>query len=96
MSVITSGKLAKSDPELVDNFAAAVDEVTAYAQEHPDEVRQTLTTFLDMKDDLAQKVLVEDFRAQMDQEALQKLAEMAKADGLLKKDLDMKTFMPAS
>ncbi|WP_170297251.1 ABC transporter substrate-binding protein [Georgenia thermotolerans] len=96
MAVFTSGKLAKQDPELVDNFAAAVDDVTAYAQEHPDEVRETLTTFLDMKPELAQKVLIEDFRGQMDRDALQTLADLALQDGILKNKVDMDTFMPKS
>ena len=94
MSVITAGTLAEQDPEMVDEFVAAVDEVTTFAQENPDKVRETLTTFLEMDDALAQKVLIEDFGAQMDEEAMQKLADLSLEYGLLSEPVDMEKLMP--
>ena len=49
-----------------------------------------------MKPELAQKVLIEDFRGQMDRDALQTLADLALQDGILKNKVDMDTFMPKS
>ncbi|WP_345042620.1 ABC transporter substrate-binding protein [Georgenia daeguensis] len=94
MSVITAGTLAEQDPEMVDEFVAAVDEVTAFAQENPDKVRETLTTFLEMDDALAQKVLIEDFGAQMDEEAMQELADLSLEYGLVTEPVDMEKLMP--
>jgi NitT/TauT family transport system substrate-binding protein len=94
MSVITSGNLLADDPELVESFKTAVDEVTAYAQEHPDEVRTTLTEFLDMEQPLADAVLIEDFGAEMDADALQVLADLSLADGILTQPVDVEQFVP--
>jgi NitT/TauT family transport system substrate-binding protein len=94
MSVITAGTLAESDPELVDEFVSAVDEVTAFAQENPDKVRETLTTFLDMDSELADQVLMENFGAQMNEESMQKLAELSLKHGVLTNEVDMASFMP--
>jgi len=94
MSVITAGTLAESDPELVDEFVSAVDEVTAFAQENPDKVRETLTTFLDMDSELADQVLMENFGAQMNEESMQKLAELSLKHGVLTDEVDMASFMP--
>lgn len=94
MSVITAGTLAEQDPEMVDEFVAAVDEVTAFAQENPDKVRETLTTFLEMDDALAQKVLIEDFGAQMDEEAMQEMADLSLEYGLVTEPVDMEKLMP--
>jgi NitT/TauT family transport system substrate-binding protein len=94
MSVITAGTLAEQDPEMVDEFVAAVDEITAFAQENPDKVRETLTTFLEMDEALAQKVLIEDFGAEMDGEAMQSLADLSLEYGLLSEPVDMEKLMP--
>lgn len=94
MSVITSGPLAERDPEMVQEFVAAVDEVTTFAQDNPDKVRATLTTFLDMDETLANEVLVERFGAEMDEDSLRALSDLSVKYGLLEKPVDMATFMP--
>lgn len=94
MSVITAGTLVEQDPEMVEEFVSAVDEVTAFAQENPDLVRETLTTFLEMDEALAQKVLIEDFGAEMDEEAMAALADLSLEYGLLNEPVDMEQLMP--
>ncbi|TRW44680.1 ABC transporter substrate-binding protein [Georgenia yuyongxinii] len=94
MSVITAGPLAESDPDMVQEFVAAVDEVTTFAEDNPDKVRATLTTFLDMDEALANKVLVEHFGAQMNEDSLQALSDLSVKYGLLQNPVDMATFMP--
>lgn len=94
MTVITSGQLTQSDPELVEEFTAAVDEATAFAQANPDEVRGVLTSFLDMDAALADEVLIEDFDAEMNEDALQTLADLALQDGVLSKPVDLASFLP--
>ena len=94
MSVVTSGSLAESDPDLIERFVAAVDEVTAFAQDNPDLVRETLTTFLEMDEELAAEVLLEDFGAEIDRAAMQSLADLSLEYGVLSEPVDMDSFMP--
>ena len=94
MVVLTSGSLAESDPEMVEEFVAAVNETTAFAQENPDAVRESLLTFLDMDEALAQKVLIEDFGPEINRPAIEKLAELAQTDGLVDEPVDVDAFVP--
>ncbi|WP_369373095.1 ABC transporter substrate-binding protein [Promicromonospora sp. Populi] len=90
--VVVTG--SEQDPELVAAFAAAVDEVTAYAEAHDDELRATLADFLEMEPALAESVVLEDFRADVDADALQALADMALANGVLTEPVDVAAFVP--
>ncbi|WP_127129655.1 ABC transporter substrate-binding protein [Georgenia sp. SYP-B2076] len=94
MAVFSSGKQVEQDPAMVKEFVAAVDETTEYAQAHPDEVRETLLTFLKMDQGLAQKVLIEDFGATINPDAITALSDLAVKDKLLKKPVDVSTFLP--
>lgn len=94
MAVITSGDLVESDPDLVQRFVTAVDEVTAFSQDNPDLVRDTMVTFLEMDEGLAQVVLLEGFGAEMDREAMQSLADLSLEYGVLSEPVDMDSFMP--
>ncbi|HLV04162.1 MAG TPA: ABC transporter substrate-binding protein [Actinomycetaceae bacterium] len=92
--VVTSGALADADAGLVADFAAAVDEVTAYAQEHPGLVRETLTTFLDLDRELLSEVVLEEFGAEPDRAALDTLADLALEQGMLEEPVDLDAFLP--
>lgn len=94
MIVLTSGKLADSDPDMVKRFTAAVDEVATFAQDNPDKIRQELTTFLDMDDELAGEVLVEEFRPAIDRDSMQQLADLSLEQGVLSEPVDMERLLP--
>ncbi|MGH8965201.1 MAG: ABC transporter substrate-binding protein [Actinomycetes bacterium] len=95
MGVITSGALAEKDPEMVEEFTAAVDEVTAYAQENPDAVATSLAGFLEMPEDVAGALVMEDFRSDVDADAMQTLSDLSVEDGILPEPVDMGTFLPS-
>ncbi|WP_089300716.1 hypothetical protein [Haloechinothrix alba] len=67
-----------------------MEDTLTYAGAHPDEVRTTLTEFLDMDAALAEKVALETFTTEPNRGALETLADLAVQDGLLeeKPDLD--------
>lgn len=96
MGVLTSGALAEKSPDMVAEFTAAVDEVTAYAQEHPEDVATALSGFLDMPEDVAGSLVMEDFRADIDADAMQTLADLSVDDGILAEPVDMGTFLPSA
>ncbi|MFH5824323.1 ABC transporter substrate-binding protein [Georgenia sp. AZ-5] len=92
--MVTSSQYAQQEPDVVEDFVAAVEESTTYAQENPDEVRAILPEFLEMDPALAERVLIEDFDAQLDPEPLQRLADLAEEDGLLEQPVDLEEFLP--
>jgi NitT/TauT family transport system substrate-binding protein len=72
----SSGKWAADNPEVLKDFKAALAEVSDYAQEHPDEVRALLPSFLKMDPDLAKDLLLEEHSAEIDREALEKVSQL--------------------
>ena len=94
MGVITSGSLAEESPETVEAFTAAVDEVTAFAQENPDALSEALAGFLEMDPAVAEALVMEDLRADIDADAMQTLADLSLADDILTEPVDMDAFLP--
>ncbi|MDX3456556.1 ABC transporter substrate-binding protein [Streptomyces sp. ME02-8801-2C] len=78
----TSTKLTKQNPDLVKKFAAAVGESLQYANDHPDEARQILTTYTKIGGDVLNKLALPSWPTDVDMASLQKLASLGEADGL--------------
>ncbi|WP_240793258.1 ABC transporter substrate-binding protein [Arthrobacter crystallopoietes] len=71
-----SGKWAADNPELIEDFKAALVEVSDYAQTHQDEVRALLPSFLKMDPELANDLLLEEHSAEIDRESLEKINQL--------------------
>lgn len=54
--ILSSESFIDSNPDVVDDFRAAVDDATAYALDHDDEVRATIPTFTQLQPDLAEVI----------------------------------------
>jgi NitT/TauT family transport system substrate-binding protein len=86
-----STKLAQENPELVKKFTEAVTESLKYASEHPDEARQTLTTYTKINGEVLKNLTLPTWPAEYDMASLEKLAELGEQDGIFggkKPDLD--------
>lgn len=86
-----STKLAKENPDLVKRFTEAVTESLEYASAHPDEARQTLTTYTKIDGEVLKNLTLPTWPAQYDMASLEKLASLGEKDGIFggkKPDLD--------
>jgi NitT/TauT family transport system substrate-binding protein len=92
----TSGKTVNDKADLVTRMRTAMNEATAYAEAHPDEVRKTLETFLKMKPDLAAKVNLETFTSKVNEEGLKALGDLAVQDKVLKAPADLTKLLATS
>lgn len=90
----TSEELAESDPDLVENFTAAVEESLEYADSHPDEVRDIVQTYTEIDDELIAQVTLPKWSSTINEESTQKLADLAEQDGLLEKPADLSALLP--
>lgn len=90
----TSEQLAQKQPELVDDFTAALDESLEYADSHPDEVRDIVQTYTEIDADLMSKVTLPKWGTEINRDSTQKLADLALQDGLLKKPADLDALLP--
>lgn len=90
----TSQQYAQKNPELVKKFQEATIESLKYADSHPDEVREILTTYTKIPSDLLDKLTLPHFPAEPDRASIERLAELGQQDGLFEKAPDLDKLLP--
>jgi NitT/TauT family transport system substrate-binding protein len=90
----TSAQLMTRNPDLVKRFTDAMKESLAYADAHPDEVRAVLSTYTKIAPDVAAKMTLPKFPAEINRQSVQTLADLAHGDGLLPKAPDVNALLP--
>jgi NitT/TauT family transport system substrate-binding protein len=90
----TSEKLLQSDPDLVARFTEALAESEAYAQEHPEETRATATTYTSLTAEQVAGVTLPRFPTELNRDSLERIAELADGDGLLREPVDLDELLP--
>ncbi|MDX3640271.1 ABC transporter substrate-binding protein [Streptomyces sp. MB09-02B] len=90
----TSQQYAQKNPELVKKFQEATVESLEYADSHPDEVREILTTYTKIPSDLLDKLTLPHFPAEPDRPSIERLAELGVQDGLFDKAPDLDKLLP--
>jgi NitT/TauT family transport system substrate-binding protein len=90
----TSEKTAKTKPDLVKRFAAAMQKSLQYADAHPDAVRKVLGTYTKIDPSVAAALTLPKFPTQVNRAGLQTLEDLAVKDGLVKKAPDVNELLP--
>jgi NitT/TauT family transport system substrate-binding protein len=91
----TSGQLMESDPELVGDFTAAVEETLEFADENADAVKAQIGQVLpQLPPEVAENVLLEEFGTYLRRDQLEQLGELMVEDGLLEEDADVDGLLP--
>jgi NitT/TauT family transport system substrate-binding protein len=91
----TSGQLVKSDPQLVEDFTAAVEETLDYADANPDAVKAQVTKVLPQLPAAAVAGLtLEEFGTDLRRPQIEQLGELMTKDGLIEKDADVEGLLP--
>jgi NitT/TauT family transport system substrate-binding protein len=91
----TSEKLTKDDPDLVSKFTEAVNESLAYADAHPDEARQVLTSYTQIDEAVIQKLILPKWPTEINRASVDTLASLAVQDGLVEKPPDVAALLPS-
>jgi NitT/TauT family transport system substrate-binding protein len=89
-----SKQLIAANPDLVKRFAEAMKESLAYADAHGDEVRSVLTTYTQIKADQAAKLILPKWPPDVNAASVRTLADLAKGDGVLTKDVNVGDLLP--
>lgn len=90
----TSAQLAAEEPELAEGFRAAMLKSLAYADEHPDEVRDALLTYTELDEALAQSVILPSFPSEnLEAADIQHIADLSVAAGILPDDFALGSLM---
>jgi NitT/TauT family transport system substrate-binding protein len=90
----TSQQQAQSNPDLVKRFTEAMNESLAYANSHPDEVRQILGTYTQITEGVRKALTLPKWPSTIDKNAIDKLADLAVTYGLLKSKPDVGSLLP--
>jgi NitT/TauT family transport system substrate-binding protein len=90
----TSEQLTKSDPDLVKRFTEAMTESLAYADSHPDEARQVLTTYTQIDKAVIQELTLPKWPPEINRESVETLATLAVQDGLITEQPDLAALLP--
>ncbi|MGP4049812.1 ABC transporter substrate-binding protein [Streptomyces sp. 2A115] len=90
----TSQQYAQKNPEMVKKFQEATAESLAYADSHPDEVREIITTYTKIPGTLLETLTLPRWPAEADRTSLEKLAELGEQDGLFDKAPDLDKLLP--
>jgi NitT/TauT family transport system substrate-binding protein len=80
----TSKKYAQENPDVIQRFARAMNKSLDYAQTHPDEVRQIVTTYTKIPPEAAEKMSLPTWKADLNQPTIEKTAQLAQEYGFLK------------
>jgi NitT/TauT family transport system substrate-binding protein len=91
----TSEQLARDDPDLVAKFTEAMTESLAYADAHPDEARQVLTSYTQIDEAVIQKLILPKWPTEINQASVETLATLAVQDGLVAKQPDLSALLPS-
>ncbi|WP_317846057.1 ABC transporter substrate-binding protein [Nocardiopsis quinghaiensis] len=89
----TGDELIASDPDTVDAFTEAMNASLVYAEEHPDETSQILTTFTEIDPELIDQLRWPRFETEIDRGALETVADLMVTDGLIDSAPDLDTFI---
>ncbi|WP_425245554.1 ABC transporter substrate-binding protein [Streptomyces sp. NEAU-NA10] len=90
----TSTQYAQQSPDVVKRFQQATAESLAYADAHPDEVRQIITTYTKIPASVLEQVTLPKWPAEANRSSIEDLMKLGQADGLFKTSPDLDKLLP--
>ena len=90
----TTGDMVKDNPELVAAFTRAINKSLEYAQAHPDEAREIVTTYTKMTAEQLKDMPLPRWRTEINRDALNKLADEGVKYGTFKTKPDIDALLP--
>ncbi|MFE6171012.1 ABC transporter substrate-binding protein [Streptomyces sp. NPDC056464] len=90
----TSTQYAQQHPDVVKKFQDATAESLAYAEAHPDEARQIVTTYTKIPAPVLEQVILPKWPAEPNRPSIEALMKLGEEDGLFKKTPDLDALLP--
>ncbi|MGW0872172.1 ABC transporter substrate-binding protein [Streptomyces sp. NPDC002740] len=90
----TSTQYAQKNPDLVKKFQEATAESLAYADAHPDEVRQIVTTYTKIPTAVLAQVTLPKWPAEANRSSIEALEKLGEQDKLFKSTPDLEKLLP--
>jgi NitT/TauT family transport system substrate-binding protein len=90
----TTSEILQKDPALVKDFTAAINEALAYANGHPEAVRESLKTYTEIPAATIAKIKLPKWPTAINRASVRTIADDARKDGVLTKDADVSALLP--
>jgi NitT/TauT family transport system substrate-binding protein len=90
----TSTRYAQQHPDVVKKFQEATAESLSYADAHPDEARQIVTTYTKIPASVLEQVTLPKWPAEANRSSIEALMKLGEQDGLFKKTPDLDKLLP--
>ncbi|MBF8193288.1 ABC transporter substrate-binding protein [Nonomuraea sp. K274] len=84
----------RTDADLTRRFTAAMRKSLEYADTHPDEVREILTTYTKITPEVIAKMYLPKWPVEVNRASVQTVADLALADGVLSEKVDVSALVP--
>ncbi|MGW0705386.1 ABC transporter substrate-binding protein [Streptomyces sp. NPDC002643] len=90
----TSTRYAQENPELVKKFQEATAQSLAYANDHPDEAREIITTYTKIPAATLEQVTLPKWPTEPNRASIEALMKLGEEDGLFKSTPDLDKLLP--
>jgi NitT/TauT family transport system substrate-binding protein len=90
----TTEKVVNDEQDLVKRFTAAIEESLAYARSHPEQAREILKTYTQIKPEVIAEITLPAWPTEVNEQSVQTLADLALQDGLIKEQPDIDALLP--
>ena len=91
----TSGQLLQSDPELVEDMTAALEDTLEFADANPDAVKAQIGKVLpQLTPEALENVTLEEFGTDLRRDQIEQMGELMVQYGLLEEDADVDGLLP--
>lgn len=90
----TSKQMVADNPDLVRRFTDAMNESLAYAESHPDEVRQILPTYTKIPQEIIPNLVLPKWPADINRDSVVAIAELARKQSILQSEPDIDDLLP--
>jgi len=90
----TSQDYATEHADVVERFSTAMQESLTYANENPDAVRDILTSYTEIEDDVREAVVLPSWPDTVDSASVEVLSDLAQEDGLITSAPDLTQLLP--
>lgn len=89
----TSEQMLEDNPELVENFTAAMKESQTFAEENPDVVREVIAEYTTTDPDVLEKTTLPRFPQEHHRESLQQIIDISARIGLIKEPIEVEDLL---
>ncbi|MFJ5261793.1 ABC transporter substrate-binding protein [Streptomyces sp. NPDC088387] len=90
----TSQNYAQQNPDVVADFQKATAEALTYANEHPEEVREAVSTYTEIPSAVLSEITLPKWPADISRTSVETLRELGEQDGLFKTAPDLDELLP--